>query len=222
MGGYYMEGEISRGAMLGIVLIALAAIIGLGFGIFSIAKGVANEGTANVQDQLTQVSLSLFNEYDQKVVTGTQVMSAYNNLAGKPYTIWISTSAVRKNVAEGNTSGLSDAARVTYGDTIYLVYNANIADDATITFKNGIFVLDGTFLMDETGKKISYNSVIGNLSKSGQLEYIPSSARFDANLIKDTSGTIMGIAFRQIVIDEDDVVIGEDGEEPGGVDDEPV
>ena len=217
-----MEGEISRGAMLGIVLIALAAIIGLGFGIFSIAKGVANEGTANVQDQLTQVSLSLFNEYDQKVVTGTQVMSAYNNLAGKPYTIWISTSAVRKNVAEGNTSGLSDAARVTYEDTIYLVYNANIADDATITFKNGIFVLDGTFLMDETGKKISYNSVIGNLSKSGQLEYIPSSARFDANLIKDTSGTIMGIAFRQIVIDEDDVVIGEDGEEPGGVDNEPV
>lgn len=199
-----MEGEISRGAMLGIVLIALAAIIGLGFGIFAIAKGVANEGTANVQDQLTQVSLSLFNEYDQKVVTGTQVMSAYNNLAGKPYTIWISTSAVRKNVAKGNTSGLSGAAQAKYGDTIYLVYNAKIAEDATFTFKNGIFVLDGTFLMDETSGKISYNSVIGNLSKSGQLEYIPSSARFDANLIKDTSGTIMGIAFRQVDIGEDD------------------
>lgn len=199
-----MEGEISRGAMLGIVLIALAAIIGLGFGIFAIAKGVANEGTANVQDQLTQVSLSLFNEYDQKVVAGTQVMSAYNNLAGKPYTIWISTSAVRKNVAKGNTSGLSGAAQAKYGDTIYLVYNAKIAEDATFTFKNGIFVLDGTFLMDETSGKISYNSVIGNLSKSGQLEYIPSSARFDANLIKDTSGTIMGIAFRQVDIGEDD------------------
>lgn len=199
-----MEKEISSGAMLGIVLIALAAIIGLGFGIFAIAKGVANEGTTNVQDQLTQVSLSLFNEYDQKVVTGTQVMSAYNNLAGKPYTIWISTSAVRKNVAEGNTSGLSDAARVTYGDTIYMVYNANIAEDATFTFKNGMFVLSGTFLMDETSGKISYNAVIGNLSKSGQLEYIPSSARFDANLIKDSSGTIMGIAFRQAVIGEDD------------------
>lgn len=205
-----MEGEISRGAMLGIVLIALAAIIGLGFGIFSIAKGVANEGTANVQDQLTQVSLSLFDEYDQKVVTGTQVMSAYKNLAGKPYTIWISTSAVRKNVAEGNTSGLSGAAKVIYrdtiGDTIYLVYNANIAEGADIKFKKDKIVLNGTFLMDETSGKIYYNSVIGNLSKSGQLEYIPSTARFDAKLIKDTSGTIMGIAFRQVETGEDDDV----------------
>lgn len=205
-----MEGEISRGAMLGIVLIALAAIIGLGFGIFSIAKGVANEGTANVQDQLTQVSLSLFDEYDQKVVTGTQVMSAYKNLAGKPYTIWISTSAVRKNVAEGNTSGLSGAAQITYKDededTIYLVYNANIAEGADIKFKKDKIVLNGTFLMDETSGKIYYNSVIGNLSKSGQLEYIPSTARFDAKLIKDTSGTIMGIAFRQVDIGEDDDV----------------
>lgn len=207
-----MEGEISRGAMLGIVLIALAAIIGLGFGIFSIAKGVANEGTANVQDQLTQVSLSLFDEYDQKVVTGTQVMSAYKNLAGKPYTIWISTSAVRKNVAEGKTSGLSGAAQIPGEDedTIYLVYNANIDEDATITFKKDKIVLNGTFLMDETSGKISYNSVIGNLSKSGQLEYIPSTARFDAKLIKDTSGTIMGIAFRQVETGED-VDIGEDG-----------
>ena len=39
-----MEKEISSGTMLGIVLIALAAVIGLGFGVFSIAKGVANEG----------------------------------------------------------------------------------------------------------------------------------------------------------------------------------
>lgn len=201
-----MEGEISRGAMLGIVLIALAAIIGLGFGIFSIAKGVANEGTASVQDQLTQVSLSLFDEYDQKVVTGTQVMSAYKNLAGKPYTIWISTSAVRKNVAKGNTRGLSGAAQIPGEDedTIYLVYNANIAEDANITFKKDKFVLNGTFLMDETSGKIFYNSVIGNLSESGQLEYIPSTARFDAKLIKDTSGTIMGIAFRQVENDEDD------------------
>lgn len=36
-----MEKEISSGTMLGVVLIALAAVIGLGFGVFSIAEGVA-------------------------------------------------------------------------------------------------------------------------------------------------------------------------------------
>ncbi len=51
-----MEKEISSGAMLGIVLIALAAVIGLGFGVFAIAKGTANEGTTNMQDTLNAVS----------------------------------------------------------------------------------------------------------------------------------------------------------------------
>ena len=49
-----MEKEISSGAMLGIVLIALAAIIGLGFGVFAIAKGTANEGVTQVQENLAR------------------------------------------------------------------------------------------------------------------------------------------------------------------------
>ena len=59
--------------MLGIVLIALAAVIGLGFGVFAIAKGVANEGVVNVQDNLGAVSDSAYTDYDNKIVTGTQV-----------------------------------------------------------------------------------------------------------------------------------------------------
>ena len=66
-----MEKEISNGAMLGIVLIALAAIIGLGFGVFAIAKGVANEGVTGVQENLDVVNSSAFTDFDQKIITGT-------------------------------------------------------------------------------------------------------------------------------------------------------
>ena len=79
-----MDREISTGTMLGITLIALAAIIGIGFGIFSIARSTANEGVMNIQDNLKQVNASVFTDYDQKIVTGTQVISAYDSLAGKP------------------------------------------------------------------------------------------------------------------------------------------
>lgn len=211
MGGYYMEGEISRGAMLGIVLIALAAIIGLGFGIFAIAKGVANEGTTNVQDQLSQVSLATFNDFDQKVVTGTQVMSAYSNFAGKPYAILIAT----RSYLDGNTEGLSKAPEVQTDDADlkFLNYNALLgpaggaggdgdaggAGDAVLEYSNGIFIQESPFLMDASGK-IQYNTVTDKLSKSGQVEYVPSTARFEANLIKDPSGTIMGIAFQQVSV----------------------
>ena len=232
-----MEGEISRGAMLGIVLIALAAIIGLGFGIFAIAKGVANEGTANVQDQLSQVSLAIFNDFDQKVVTGTQVLSAYSNLAGKPYAILIAT----RSYLDGNDEGLSKAPEVYTNvkietsddedpkdpedpedttleditdddDNVYLKflnYNAllgpakdaegNEGKVAVLEYSNGIFIQKYPFLMDASGK-IEYNTVTDKLSKSGQVEYVPSTARFEANLIKDPSGTIMGIAFQQVSV----------------------
>lgn len=200
-----MEGEISRGAMLGIVLIALAAIIGLGFGIFAIAKGVANEGTTNVQDQLSQVSLATFNDFDQKVVTGTQVLSAYSNFAGKPYAILIAT----RSYLDGNTEGLSDApvvqtnVEISDGDVdlTFLNYNALLgpAEGAVLEYSNGIFIQKSPFLMDESGK-IQYNTVTDKLSKSGQVEYVPSTARFEANLIKDPSGTIMGIAFQQVSV----------------------
>ena len=197
-----MEGEISRGAMLGIVLIALAAIIGLGFGIFAIAKGVANEGTTNVQDQLSQVSLATFNDFDQKVVTGTQVLSAYSNFAGKPYAILIAT----RSYLDGNTEGLSGAPEVQtdVADLTFLNYNALLgpdkdAKDAKLEYSNGIFIQKSPFLMDESGK-IQYNTVTDKLSKSGQVEYVPSTARFEANLIKDPSGTIMGIAFQQVSV----------------------
>ena len=89
-----MEKEISSGTMLGIVLIALAAVIGLGFGVFSIAKGVANEGTVGVQDNLGTVSESAFDDYNDKIVTGTMVKSAIQNFKGKSVAILVNTTAM--------------------------------------------------------------------------------------------------------------------------------
>lgn len=93
-----MEKEISSGTMLGIVLIALAAVIGLGFGVFSIAKGVANEGTVGVQDNLAVVSESSFEDYNDKIVTGTQVKSAVTTFTGKSVGILINNTAMDKEV----------------------------------------------------------------------------------------------------------------------------
>lgn len=187
-----MEKEISSGVMLGIVLIALAAIIGLGFGIFSIAKGTANEGVVNVQDNLGQVSQSGFDDYNQKVVTGTQVKSAYNTYQGKPYTIWISTEALNTTTEE------RPGPYATYNGSYYVVYNATMDDGTTIAYDNGTYIVDKGFAIGETSNRIVYNSKIENMSKSGMIEYIPANARFEANLIKDKSGTIVGIAFKQV------------------------
>ncbi len=206
-----MEKEISSGAMLGIVLIALAAVIGLGFGIFAIARGTANEGVVGLQDNLGQVSTSAFSDYDQKIVTGTQVMSSYNNFAGKPYAILICTQAYKDDPSNSSITNTNAASAVDSAGTAIMVnksttgttplkflqYNALLGGSSVeVTYSNGMYIANGGFKL--TNGKIAFNSVTSNLSKSGLTEYVATSSRFQANLIKDSSGTILGIAFEQI------------------------
>lgn len=194
-----MENQISNGAMLGIVLLALAVVIGLGFSIFAIARGTANEGVADLQDSLGQVAESTFTDYDQRIVTGTQVLGAYNHLAGKPYAILISTTAY-----ENNKGGAVDAGapKVTVDGTTnknYINYNAllNIGSDNP-ELENGYIIFNDGFKVD--GGKVKFYNVTGNLSKSGMQEYVSSNSRFQAYVLKDESGTIIGVVFEQIVV----------------------
>ena len=238
-----MEKEISSGTMLGIVLIALAAVIGLGFGVFSIAKGVANEGTVGVQDNLEAVSGSAFEDYNDKIVTGTMVKSAVQNFAGKSVAILINTNAMDKavkaypghkyltvwtlastgdftgvtvdidpdtglntagvdntNTASPAVAGATSDAVSKVGAGYFVNYNAILDKEGTagFTLKDGVYVTDAAFALDNAGK-VFYDNTIGGFTRTGNCEYISPSAKFTANLIKDTSGTTIGIVFEQQV-----------------------
>lgn len=235
-----MEKEISSGTMLGIVLIALAAVIGLGFGVFSIAKGVANEGTVGVQDNLGTVSESAFEDYNDKIVTGTMVKSAVTNFTGKSVGILISTTAMNKEVkpyashqslqvytllesgkttmgssnlnpktGENDNIGSTPPAKERY----YVNYNALFGSEAETTdgitkvtwgkdgsleLKDGVYQADGiSFAVDSKSGKVQFDNSVGGFSRTGNCEYLSATAKFDANLIKDTSGTTIGVIFTQ-------------------------
>lgn len=234
-----MEKEISSGTMLGIVLIALAAVIGLGFGVFSIAKGVANEGTVNVQDNLATVSSSAFEDYNDKIVTGTMVKSAVQNFSGKSVAILINTTAMDKQVKPYATHAslqvytVDDTGAMTtkgtkghkqvsgsadnLGDTpeghYYVNYNAllgSVASDSgngtevtwevegSMQLKDGIFTANSMpFAVDSTTGKVQFDYSVGGFSRTGNCEYLNATAKFDANLIKDETETIIGIVFTQ-------------------------
>ena len=154
-----MEKEISSGAMLGIVLIALAAVIGLGFGVFAIAKSTANEGIVGVQDSLTQVSESTFADYDQKTVTGSQVKSFITTMSGKSYAMLVGTTAAQKAGVAANdvkvallgtdtnptAEGKKNVAFVNYGALIKCKDAAGaVAKGATLNGTSGTGLTAGT------------------------------------------------------------------------------
>ena len=229
-----MEKEISSGTMLGIVLIALAAVIGLGFGVFSIAKGVANEGTVSVQDNLASVSESAFEDYNDKIVTGTMVKSAITNFNGKSVAILVNTTAMNKGVTsyQQHTAGCTVFS---LAGIPYVNYNALFAKgsngmevvkplavgaavgsstkdgkvsaatgaqalmngDDEATMKDGALIVSHAFAIDTTGK-VSLDTGIGGTTRTGNCEYIAATSKFNANLIKDTSGTTIGVLFTQM------------------------
>ena len=215
-----MEKEISSGAMLGIVLIALAAVIGLGFGVFAIAKSTANEGIVGVQDSLTQVSESTFADYDQKTVTGSQVKSFISTMSGKSYSMLVATTAGQKSgvtankVPVGKLSNTAEGAATAY----FVNYGALITCTAACSEINagaaitsapnaiGLLLTNGVWGSDKTNEvsfvlennKIKFNNQTSGLTTVGTGECVPDATKFKANLIKDTSGTIKGVVFEQI------------------------
>lgn len=211
-----MEKEISSGTMLGIVLIALAAVIGLGFGVFSIAKGVANNGVVNVQDNLGTVAESAFEDFDQKVVTGTQVTSAYKQFTGKAVAILINTQAMNKNVKTSQDHAKAYVFKI--GNKPYINYNALLAIDAAgthavtanggtgietagsagLVLKDGVVTTGFGFALNADDGKILVDSSIGGFAKAGNCEFISASAKFEANLVRDASGTTVGVVFTQL------------------------
>lgn len=211
-----MEREISSGAMLGIVLLALAAVIGLGFGVFAITKGVANEGTVNVQDSLGTVSNQVFLDYDQKIVTGQQVQSAIKSFEGKPYAVLISTRGmqadgkiipghkayafqidvagekfdfVNYNAVLAKSAGsvsVTQTSGSTEGDKI-----KNAGDATVLELDNGTIYTKEGFLAKKGN--IVFDKETAGIYKTGNAEYLATSTKFQTYLIKDKSENIMGI-----------------------------
>lgn len=130
-----MEREVSAGAMLGIILIALAAIIGISFGVFAIVKATSNSGSVQVADSLNRVSDSFFTDFDDHLVSGTEVKMALTQLRGRPYAILLNTSAL------GNAATLYDHKQE-FG--MYMVFPNSAGE-------NGKYVVNFNALLNRDG-----------------------------------------------------------------------
>ena len=186
------------------------------------------------------MSQSAYTTYDQKILTGTQVISAYQNFESKPVAILIATQATIDRYAEDGMTEVMKANGVkeSYGESessvplikatgaqqvdakgnnledsdgttsVFINYNALIGK-AEVESDNTVVKTMGTMKFDyncwrtedvfmANNGKVQFNNISGNMSKSGMMEFIPTGARFQSYLIKDVSGTTMGIAFEQV------------------------
>lgn len=205
-----MEKEISTGTLLVIVLVALAAIIGMGFAVFSITRGSANDGNQALTEQTSYVSSSWSSIYNDGEVTGKQLETLVTKEAdSKNISVFVCTRGFN------NKAPISHEAPILmYNQNCYINYG--IVYDYTdnyYSYRSGTIVYEGESALftvrDASSLKTSYlpklenGKIVKNLDFSdvtanGTGGYIDLHAKFRCNLIYGADGEVCGVIARQV------------------------
>lgn len=203
-----MGEDISTGAKIGITLIILCALIAIVFALLTMMKNLTNQGSTQMQSGLDNMLTSQFQDYDQKVLTGTQLMSSLAIFDGQPICIVVRTT-LTDNIDGGK--GLSYGVRImtgtggTYGNQTKL----DSSDSMKAKTAAGDVYLLADKLVKPTGKSyyeaaqdvnagvFNWNVNTKPMAAKGTPPYIRGSAKFLAELIKDPTEEIIGICFTQ-------------------------
>lgn len=210
-----MESPISNTVMMGVVLIALAAVIGMGFGVFVISKDTVNAGTVEVQVNIKNMQDINISTYNDTVVLGRDINSFYENNKLKDLAILVNTL----NMNDGKVLSINNERYlqvidglpyVNYGciigyttdgdknDSYILKKNSPlVVKGNSLTKENGVVMTSNIFIVDSSGKFLRDDG-IGEWNKSGNPQYIKPNTKFNANLICNELGDLLGVMFTQL------------------------
>ena len=148
---------------------------------------------------------SVFNDYDQKTLSGTQVVSAYNTMNGKPVAIivktckgeWVNYNALITPFTSTSPRQLGAPFQSMSKDALSKQYSvtASFFDKSSAGIELAHVMSDGGG--DVSKKVVLYNNVTTDMTKNGNQNYVTSTAKFSSYLIKDAGDTIIGIVFIQ-------------------------
>jgi hypothetical protein len=166
-----MEKETSSLVSLGIVLIAIAVVITLGFGIFAVGKRLANNGQNDLVSQVDQINQSTFTDLDQQVITGTRLKGVINQLSAGNYAVLLNTLALRNNQADSATVTGDLATSVKGADTPYTIIMTNYPSTSAkgSPIKSTAFINYNALLKNGYKPEADVFSAAGGSSKGSKL-----------------------------------------------------
>ena len=221
-----MGDEAVDGSKMGTKLIMFVAIIGLALAAFLVGKSLINTGVDNMESSSKSINDSRFSDYNKKIVKGRAVKSAIDTFQNEEVIIIVHTLSEGSNskkeagsvdglIKSGDKSSILGERELTGNEKVVSIegtkfdsntaigdggtcgVNYNALVKAKIKAENGGYIYDDDFDTDDTTGAVKYNLNTTNITKKGQPEYIADGSSFDAALIKNSSGEIVGIVFSQ-------------------------
>lgn len=195
-----MGENISTLAKTGVCVILVAFIISMVLSLTSVSQGITSKGLNLFQGGAASIAQQEFEQYNQKKVYGTDVKGALSLYQGRDISIIIRTKTCGTTVwghmygllLNGGTTGTTAPTKNGTGTDIYysipsswLKANAETGGyDAEVLMVNGMS---------------QFCANVKHTTMTGDIQFIVDSARFQANLVRNASGEIIGIVFEQIV-----------------------
>ena len=184
-----MGDDLSTGAKIGIGLVILCFLIAIVLSLLMVVKNITNSGANQLESGLGQMMATTYDDYDQKIVTGTKVTSAVKLFNGEPIGIVVVTGLCQSNNVNG---GYCYGALLQGYTKTGSAGNESYKSSTALTRNTG-----DTFFTTAPVTPVSYNLNTKPMSVSGSEQYVRDNGKFLAKLIKDSTGTIIGISFTQ-------------------------
>ena len=195
-----MGEDLSQGAKIGVILIILCAIISIVFSIMSIMKNITTQSTQDLQNSLASMSSQKFDDYDQREVTGAQVIAACKLFQNQPISIYVLTNRnltySNKVVASGtfNNYGLENTDY--FGATVDA--EADFAGNLQITKAGVVTTTKGYGILEYPSDMKQYNNNRVGMNTRSDPAYVGNTAKFMSFLCKNKSGDITAIVFDEL------------------------
>lgn len=192
-----MSEDVSSQVRTGVTIILVASLVAAVLNLMVVAQSILNTGMSTLQSGVDQITMQEFEAYNQKKKTGTEVRSAVSLYEGRDIAIVIRTKSCIDNNSGGAWAyvygSLLQGATVDAGNASGLVYRitAALPKNAGDSFYTAEYLL-------ETGGGIQSNNNTTGIITNGDSEFVLQSVRFRAELIKNSTGSIIGILFTQL------------------------
>lgn len=194
-----MGDDLSTGAKIGIGLVILCFLIAVVLALLMVVKNITNSGASQMEAGLGQMMSTTYDDYDQKVVTGTKVKTALKLFQGENIGI-IVNSRYKGNDTPYNYGLLLSLPSSTSGGggTATSTKNESHTSGAGTVYSNNVPIdanASGAYKYGEIPVKLEFNLNTKPLDAAGYDTYVRDNAKYMAYLIKDGTETITGIYF---------------------------
>lgn len=183
------SGDISDGAKLGLCAMILCSIIFIFFNMFTMIRGFATAGSNQLTNQVNQLKTSVYAQYDQQTVYGSSVVTAINTYSADKFTVVVNNTPINSATKQSDFDApkLPDQSGEKNLKPYYYGYQCDKGEWDPV---QGFF----TSSIDPAGTKSGSLAPTRATGQDGT--FINESLRYDSYLIKDTTGTIIGVYFQ--------------------------